>query len=204
MPIKYGVSYLHLRELPPLHRHKCCCSSNDQLRGTTFQSRPHMITGCCKAAQPSSCAIFFTQPRAWLISVGFIGELLIGGLIFGWNAMSVMLKGMGIYDDSCPAAPAMGKDGCASQDAKLAIVWNAGVFAVNFGPALVGLALDTVGPRIVATGGAACTVGGLLLMGAPFSICHQQWYVSSSGWWLVLAVYASHHEYAFPTIRDMH
>jgi MFS family permease len=108
------------------------------------------------------------QPRLWLVGVGLIGELLIGGIVFGWNAMSIVLKDLGTYDDACgaEAGATAGDNTCDSQESKLSIVWNAGVFAVNFGPAIIGPMLDIVGPRAVSSAGASLVVGGLVIVGA--------------------------------------
>ena len=37
---------------------------------------------------------------------------------------------------------------CSWQESKLAVLWNIGVFALNFGPVLVGPVLDWVGPKL--------------------------------------------------------
>ena len=43
---------------------------------------------------------------------------------------------------------------CAWQESKLAVLWNIGVFALNFGPVFVGPVLDWVGPKLTAMLGA--------------------------------------------------
>jgi len=43
---------------------------------------------------------------------------------------------------------------CSWQESKLAVLWNIGVFALNFGPVLVGPVLDWVGPKLTAILGA--------------------------------------------------
>lgn len=43
---------------------------------------------------------------------------------------------------------------CSWQESKLAVMWNIGVFALNFGPVLVGPVLDWVGPKLTAMLGA--------------------------------------------------
>jgi hypothetical protein len=112
------------------------------------------------------------QSRYVLLLAGAVGELLIGGTIFGWNALSVILKELGFFAEGClaPTQQSNIPDNltCASQENKLAIVWNAGAFAVNFGPALVGVALDYLGPRVVTASGAALASVGILMMGKPF------------------------------------
>lgn len=48
----------------------------------------------------------------------------------------------------------IGKEGlntnCAWQESQLAVLWTIGVFALNFGPVIVGPVLDYVGPKITA------------------------------------------------------
>jgi hypothetical protein len=103
--------------------------------------------------------------RFYLLLIGVVGEILIGGTIFGWNALSVVLKDLGLYGSKCSPAQGNSQQGCSSQDSRLAVAWNVGVFAVNFGPAMVGVALDYFGPRVVATAGAASASLGIFLMG---------------------------------------
>lgn len=55
----------------------------------------------------------------------------------------------------CTAAAAdIGSQGlesnCAWQESQLAVLWTIGVFALNFGPVLVGPILDYVGPKLTA------------------------------------------------------
>ena len=48
---------------------------------------------------------------------------------------------------------------CATQESKLAVLWNIGIFALNFGPVVFGPFLDLFGPKLVAMFGAhrCCT-----------------------------------------------
>ena len=46
---------------------------------------------------------------------------------------------------------------CAWQESKLAVLWTIGVFALNFGPVLVGPILDYVGPQLTAILGVPMT-----------------------------------------------
>lgn len=39
---------------------------------------------------------------------------------------------------------------CAWQESQLSVLWTIGVFALNFGPVVVGPVLDYVGPKITA------------------------------------------------------
>ena len=39
---------------------------------------------------------------------------------------------------------------CSWQESRLAVLWNIGVFALNFGPVFVGPVLDWVGPKLTA------------------------------------------------------
>lgn len=103
------------------------------------------------------------QPRAFaryiLLLSGLVGEVLFAGAIFGWNALSLMLKKEELYAAGCGDA-----DKCSSQDTRLAVVWTAGVFAVNFGSVLGGPSLDYLGPRVTCTAGALQASVGLLLL----------------------------------------
>ena len=123
------------------------------------------------SVQRTICQRFLTmaeQPgysRVALVAVGMLGEIVFGGTIFGFNALSIVLKQLNFYDGDCDEAVLASGDPCASQDAKLAIVWNAGVFSVNFSPAIAGVALDRFGPRALASSGAAAASAGIALMG---------------------------------------
>lgn len=112
-------------------------------------------------------------PRLWLVVVGVAGELLLGGLVFGWQALSVVLKALGVYAQGCRTGVSGGAgagddDTCDRQESKLSVIWTAGTFAVNFGPAIIGPFLDAAGPRVVAVTGATVAVGGLLTLGTSF------------------------------------
>ena len=58
---------------------------------------------------------------------------------------------------------------CKAQESKLTLVYTLGVFAVNFGPAVVGPILDAFGPRLVSFYCCALTVLGLVLLGISHS-----------------------------------
>lgn len=101
--------------------------------------------------------------RYLLLLSGLVGEVLFAGAIFGWNALSLMLKKEGLYDAGCGD---LDSDKCSSQDTKLAVIWTTGVFAVNFGPVFGGPLLDHLGPHVVCTAGSLTSSVGLLLMSA--------------------------------------
>ena len=42
---------------------------------------------------------------------------------------------------------------CESQESKLAVLWTLGIFALNFGPVVVGFLLDWAGPKLTALTG---------------------------------------------------
>ena len=86
-----------------------------------------------------------------------------GGLIFGWNALALMLKAQGAYADSCPA-PALPSASCAARDTRLAVVWTVGAFALNSGPVAVGPVLDWLGPKLTTALGVCLNVAALLLL----------------------------------------
>lgn len=90
--------------------------------------------------------------------------------MFGWNALSVMLKEQGNYDRQCTQSiSAAGAEGlaknCAKQDSSLAVLWTIGVFALNFGPVLVGPVLDLVGPKLTSILGTMLNILSLVLLG---------------------------------------
>lgn len=105
--------------------------------------------------------------RYALLLVGLVGEVLFAGAIFGWNALSLILKQEGLYAAGCDS----GK--CASQDTRLAVIWTTGVFAVNFGSVLGGPFLDYLGPRATCTAGALQASVGLLLLSMLSSQQHN-------------------------------
>lgn len=45
--------------------------------------------------------------------------------------------------------------GCKSQESELAVLWTIGIFALNFGPVLVGPILDGLGPKWTSVLGAS-------------------------------------------------
>lgn len=158
-----------------------CCFQLEQTHATRLPWYCHLSAVPLPGARRLTAVLSWTMgicggraekgaARYTLLAVGVVGEILLGGIIFGWNALSIALKELDFFAEGCRAqaaddgAPA--SDTCASQESKLAIVWNAGVFAVNFGPALVGVALDAFGPRLIAVSGAALASTGILLMGA--------------------------------------
>lgn len=46
---------------------------------------------------------------------------------------------------------------CAQQETKLAVLWTIGVFALNFGPVIVGGVLDLIGPKLTSMLGNRCS-----------------------------------------------
>lgn len=94
--------------------------------------------------------------------------LRAGGIIFGWNSLSVVLKDLGEYESGCSDSELDGSSdtSCSSQSSDFAIIYNVGVFAVNFGPALAGPLLDWAGPKLAATMGAALSAFGIIWFGA--------------------------------------
>ena len=76
-----------------------------------------------------------------------------GGLIFGWNALAIMLKAQGNYNGNCP--PDLNAR-CAWQESHLAVLWTIGVFASELsGLSSWGPVLDYVGPKLTAMLGKA-------------------------------------------------
>eukprot|EP00892_Ulva_mutabilis_P003134 jgi/Ulvmu1/12821/UM098_0002.1 len=116
-----------------------------------------------QAPAPAPAAIRQAPFRARyaLLCVGLIGELVMGGLMFGWNALSVVLKQEAVFTTGCDPQ----SSSCSRQDSKLNVVWTAGVFAVNFGVAFAGLSVDYVGPKLTSSAGATMTSVGLIALG---------------------------------------
>lgn len=115
--------------------------------------------------------------RLLLLGTGLAGELLFGGLIFGWPALSLVYQALGWYADLCEDDDENSDYGevaddskCKDQEKTLALIFNIGVQAVNFAPIVAGPALDWLGPKVVATAGALTSAVGSFLMGAP--LCH--------------------------------
>jgi hypothetical protein len=114
--------------------------------------------------------------RYTLLLWALCGEVLFAGAIFGWNALSLMLKTEGLYNEGCGEV-----DNCSSQDTKLAVIWTTGVFATNFSSVLGGPSLDYFGPRVTAALGALqATIGMLLMSCAPQLTCFASLHSQSS------------------------
>ncbi|KAK9901983.1 hypothetical protein WJX75_000204 [Coccomyxa subellipsoidea] len=112
----------------------------------------------------------FKDAKVLLLIQSIIGDFLQGGLIFGWNALALMLKQQGNYNRNCTQAISdIGREGlntnCAWQESQLAVLWTVGVFALNFGPVIVGPVLDYVGPKLTAMLGTVLNMVGLILLG---------------------------------------
>ena len=114
------------------------------------------------------------QARYVLLGAGLIGECLFGGVIFGWNALRLVLEDMQFFEEGCGLVPTtVNADSprssapCKSQDSKLAVVFIVGILAVNFGPAVAGPGLDFFGPRVVAAAGSLVPCAGFIMMGTP-------------------------------------
>ncbi|BDA48190.1 probable solute carrier family 43 member 3 at N-terminal half [Coccomyxa sp. Obi] len=112
----------------------------------------------------------FKDAKVLLLVQSIIGDFLQGGLIFGWNALALMLKQQGNYNRNCTQPISdIEREGlntnCAWQESQLAVLWTIGVFALNFGPVIVGPVLDYVGPKITAMLGTMLNMVGLILLG---------------------------------------
>lgn len=106
-----------------------------------------------------------------ILVVAILGEVLQGGLFFGWSALSIMITDQGNFNEGCDDT-GDGMDGdtiCKSQESKLALLWTVGIFALNFGPVLMGFVLDYLGPRFTAIVGVFLNMLGLILFGASSS-----------------------------------
>lgn len=54
---------------------------------------------------------------------------------------------------------------CKPQESSLAVLWTVGIFALNFGPVLMGFVLDYLGPKFTAILGVFLNILGLVLFG---------------------------------------
>ncbi|KDD76078.1 hypothetical protein H632_c366p1 [Helicosporidium sp. ATCC 50920] len=73
---------------------------------------------------------------------------------------SLMLKDLGNYSEGCPPdTDAL----CSSQESRLAVFWQLGIFALNCGPVLMGFVLDYLGPKITVMFGIFLNILGLVL-----------------------------------------
>ena len=125
--------------------------------------------------------------RLLLLVAGLLGELVFGGLIFGWPALSLVYQTLGWYattcvdnDDNSDYEDVAGTE-CQSQQKTLVLIFNIGAQAVNFAPILAGPALDWLGPKLVATLGALTSALGSYLMGA-LDFLHLPWSVELRHW----------------------
>ena len=57
------------------------------------------------------------------------------------------LEAAGWFDADRSTRDQLDKD-CAQQETRLAVLWTIGVFALNFGPVIVGGVLDWIGPKL--------------------------------------------------------
>ena len=103
----------------------------------------------------------FKDAKIGILSVSIIGEVLQGGLFFGWNALAVMMTDLNNYDSSCGNTPA--GELCKSQESALALLWTVGIFALNCGPVLMGFVLDYLGPKFTSIVGIFLNMLGLIL-----------------------------------------
>lgn len=117
---------------------------------------------------------FRGDARMAIFVVAVLGEMLQGGLFFGWNALSIMIKDLDNFAEGC--APINGTDItggtdaaitsseiCKSQESKLALLWTVGIFALNFGPVIMGFVLDYLGPKFTSILGVFLNILGLIL-----------------------------------------
>ncbi|KAL3151740.1 hypothetical protein ABBQ38_012718 [Trebouxia sp. C0009 RCD-2024] len=101
-----------------------------------------------------------------LLLVTMMGDFVQGGLMFGWNALALALKGQNIYSGGCDTERKVVNGGlCPTQESKLAVLWTVGIFALNFGPVFVGPILDWVGPKLTTILGTLLNMTGLILIG---------------------------------------
>lgn len=112
----------------------------------------------------------YTDAKYVVVAAAMIGEVLQGGLVFGWNALALMLQARGNFSGRCtnPDEVNTGNNGtitCKAQEEALAVLWTIGVFALNFGPVLVGPILDGIGPRYTSVLGNLLNLLGLVFLG---------------------------------------
>lgn len=111
----------------------------------------------------------YTDAKYVLLVVSVIGEVLQSGLIFGWNALALMLTARGNFLGKCVGSEnvvnAAGLQKCKAQESELAVLWTIGIFALNFGPVLVGPVLDKIKPRWTSVIGCLFNMVGMVFLG---------------------------------------
>ena len=63
---------------------------------------------------------------------------------------SDLTSSLGLKSQTCAEKSQGLQELCATQESKLAVLWNIGIFALNFGPVVVGPVLDYIGPKLTA------------------------------------------------------
>lgn len=106
----------------------------------------------------------FRDAKYGIVTMAVLGEILQGGLMFGWPSLSGMLAALGNYSDDCPEAQDPNTQ-CNSQESHLAVLWTVGIFALNCGPVIMGFVLDYLGPKFTAILGVFLNMLGLILFG---------------------------------------
>lgn len=99
------------------------------------------------------------------VAFGFTMDLLQGGLLFGWPALSAALGEMNQYSEGCPKSDSF----CIEQEERLSFIWTLGVMAVNFGPVFIGPMLDVCGPKYTVLFGTLVNASAVLLLAASDS-----------------------------------
>jgi len=112
-----------------------------------------------------------SDARTGILVVAILGEVLQGGLFFGWSALSIMITDQGNFNEGCEQTTDEidGDTICKSQESKLALLWTVGIFALNFGPVMMGFVLDYLGPKFTAILGVLLNMLGLIFFGVSSS-----------------------------------
>ena len=100
-----------------------------------------------------------------LVLVSLTNVLFFSGIMFGWAPFLVMLEEEGQYAEVCAGA----EGGCADQAARFALIFAVATFLVNGISLPSGILLDRCGGGAMTALAAACTGGGLAMLGASDS-----------------------------------
>eukprot|EP00208_Stichococcus_sp_RCC1054_P002385 CAMPEP_0206140458 /NCGR_PEP_ID=MMETSP1473-20131121/9531_1 /ASSEMBLY_ACC=CAM_ASM_001109 /TAXON_ID=1461547 /ORGANISM="Stichococcus sp, Strain RCC1054" /LENGTH=615 /DNA_ID=CAMNT_0053534611 /DNA_START=553 /DNA_END=2400 /DNA_ORIENTATION=+ len=108
----------------------------------------------------------YTDAKYVMVAVSVVGEVLQSGLVFGWNALALMLQARDNFAGKCTDPSEISGSGtCKSQESSLAVLWTLGIFALNFGPVLVGPTLDGLGPKWTSVIGCVLNMVGMIFLG---------------------------------------
>jgi len=105
------------------------------------------------------------------VTTGVVEVLLYGGLIFGWNSLSYILRKENFFTASCSTDSNIIDNNnssteaiCVGQEESMVGVYTAAIFALNFCSLPIGASLDRLGIFITRSGGAIIVTLGVVLL----------------------------------------